>query len=236
MAFALAVITAAALIVYGLAVKTTDFGQLVGRLVPGGPPLVLAVGSLLASACFARWSGHSPVSHFRARLKGRGGRRLLWGAAGALLLGVATSAATIAGIVWLGAPLVTEDAGELSGAELARKALADDPLQVAVPEELAFRLLLWDLFSAARLRRPTREPWMPLLATSLAFGAWHLGDGLQHGTREALGAVIIAGLGGAGIGVLFARTGSLPVAILAHALADAGIGFARHALIHFAGW
>ena len=163
--------------------------------------------------------GGTTSRHIVSRLRGASRASVARGAVLAIVFGAAVFTAVAIGIWWLGASLMPAEFATMSAGELARKVLIHDPLLVAVPEELAFRLLLWDLFAGAG---QARIRWLPLTGTTVAFGAWHLADGLPFGPPAMLGAALLGAVGGAVIGALFQRTRSLPLAVFAHVIADTG--------------
>jgi uncharacterized protein len=111
-----------------------------------------------------------------------------------------------------------------------RLALVVIPLGTVLPEELAFRSVLW-----GALARSSR-PWQVLATTSVLFGLWHVlpalhvgatNDGVASATggNEAvavLGTVALTTLGGLVFGELRRRSGSV--------LAGAGAHWATNAL------
>jgi membrane protease YdiL (CAAX protease family) len=223
----LAVAAAVLLNAYGFAVKGAAFA---GRLTPpqvAAAALCLAVASVVLDVVFIRWKGGSAAGHLVSRLRGAGAAPVARGAVLAILFGGAVFAAVALGTWWLGPSLVPAEFATMTAGDLALKVLVADPILVAVPEELAFRLLLWDLFAGAGR---ARSRWVPLAGTTVAFGAWHLADGLPFGPAAMLGAAILGVVGGAVIGLLFERTRSLPLAVFAHALADGAIALARFSL------
>ena len=227
---ALAVAAAVLLNVYGFTVKSAAIaGSLAGpRAVVAA--LGLAVASVVLDLVFVRWKGGAASRHIVSRLRGASRASVARGAVLAIAFGAAVFTAVALGTWWLGASLVPAEFATMSAGELARKVLIYDPLLVAVPEELAFRLLLWDLFAGAGL---ARSRWLPLTGTTVAFGAWHLADGLPFGPPAMLGAALLGAVGGAVIGALFQRTRSLPLAVFAHVIADAAIALARFSLTRF---
>jgi membrane protease YdiL (CAAX protease family) len=225
----LALAAAVLLNVYGFAVKSAVLeGGLTARH-SAIAALILAVASLVLDLAFIGWQGGSASRHLVSRLRGAGRPAVARGAVLALLFGAAVFAAVALGTGWLGASLVPEEFATMTAGQLARKVLVRDPLLVAVPEELAFRLLLWDLFAAAAAGRG-RTRRLPLAGTTAAFGAWHLADGLPLGPPAMLGAALLGAVGGAVIGAVYARTRSLPLAVFTHAVADAAIALARFSL------
>jgi membrane protease YdiL (CAAX protease family) len=216
---------------YGFAVKCA---VLAGALTAPQSALAargLAVVSLVLDLALVGWKGGSASTHLVSRLRGASRRAVARGAVLALLFGAAVFAAVALGTGWLGASLVPAEFATMTAGGLARKVLVRDPLLVAVPEELAFRLLLWDLFVAAAAARGLPRH-LPLAGTTVVFGAWHVADGLPLGPPAMLGAALLGAVGGAVIGALYARTRSLPLAVFAHAVADAAIALARFALTH----
>jgi membrane protease YdiL (CAAX protease family) len=226
---ALALAAAVLLTAYGFAVKSAVLAGGLTRPQSAIAALGLAAAALVLDLAFIRWKGGSAARHLVSRLRGAGRAAVARGALLALLFGAAVFAAVARGTERLGPSLVPEEFATMTAGELARRVLVQDPLLVAVPEELAFRLLLWDLFATAAAGRG-RSRWLPLAGTTIAFGAWHLADGLPLGPPAMLGAALAGAVGGAVIGALFERTRSLPLAVFAHAVADAAIALARFTL------
>ena len=227
---ALAIAAAVLLNVYGYTVKSAAIaGSLAGPWAVVAA-LGLAVASVVLDLVFVTWKGGTASRHIVSRLRGEGRAPVARGAVLAILFGVAIFTVVALGTWWLGASLMPAEFATMSAGELARKVLVYYPLLVAVPEELAFRLLLWDLFAGAG---QTRIRWLPLTGTTVAFGAWHLADGLPFGPPAMLGAALLGAVGGAVIGALFQRTRSLPLAVFAHVIADAAIALARFSLTRY---
>jgi membrane protease YdiL (CAAX protease family) len=226
---ALAVAAAVLLNVYGFAVKSAALAGRLGSPQVAVAALGLAVASVVLDLAFVGWRGGAASSHLVSRLRGASRASVVRGAGLALLFGAAVFAAVALGTAWLGPSLVPAEYATMTAGELARKVLVRDPLLVAFPEELAFRFLLWDLFAATAAGR-ARAHRLPLAGTTVAFGAWHLADGLPLGPPAMLGAALLGAVGGAAIGALFERTRSLPLAVFAHAVADGAIALARFGL------
>lgn len=163
---------------------------------------------------------------------------LRWGLGAAAVVtagyGVAYAALTLSGTAPGGA-------GSLSLPVLAT-ALVVIPLATVVPEELAFRGVLWGM-----LRRG-HGPRFATLASSVLFGFWHvlpaLGGGAAYDTAGAVlgegpgavalrvvGTVLVTGVGGVVLCELRRRSDSLLAPVLAHwALNGVGVLFAAAAL------
>lgn len=227
---ALAIAAAVLLNAYGFAVKGAAIAGYLTKPQSVVAALGLAGASAVLDLVFIRWKGGSASRHIVSRLRGASHAAVARGAVLAVLFGAAVFTAVALGTAWLGASLMPAEFATMTAGDLALKVLVRDPILVAVPEELAFRLLLWDLFAAAD---QGRNRWLPLTGTTVAFGAWHLADGLPFGPPAMLGAALLGAVGGATIGVLFERTRSLPIAVFAHALADAAIALARFSLTRF---
>jgi membrane protease YdiL (CAAX protease family) len=189
-----------------------------------GWSVMIGVAATVALAGLAVWATLGAGDLGLARSTWAAGLRLggicvLLAATGygiALLIPAARTAAESSG----GGP-----AGSLSSALVA--ALLVIPLGTVIPEELAFRGVLWGVLRRARGR------WTATLLSSLLFGLWHMTPALGGGSaNQAIDAVAGGGtigflvrVGGtvaftAAAGVLFCelrvRSGSLLAPVLAH--------------------
>ena len=148
-----------------------------------------------------------------------------WGAAAGLAIGLGFAAlALVAGAV-RGEPIAYGGIADRSGIELALRLAVVFPLQTALPEEIVFRGVLLALWAHAV------APSRAMLASSAAFGLWHLtvawetAGGVAPDGAIALQAatygVLLVGLTAAGVafGVLRAAGRGLAAPALAHWLA-----------------
>jgi membrane protease YdiL (CAAX protease family) len=114
---------------------------------------------------------------------------------------------------------------DLALPHLLLTALVVIPFGTVVPEEIAFRSVLWGV-----LARHSR-PWQVLLTTSVLFGAWHVlpasritetNQAVSGATGGGGGALVVAAtaaltaLGGAVFGELRRRSGSVLAPVGAH--------------------
>lgn len=204
-------------------------GRVVGPLVEWAAPFGLAAGSLLADSAVTAWRGTSVRQRLLALLRGHGWPAVARGLFGATVLGAIVFGVVALAGVWLNPSIVQDEVIRLSAAQFLWRILLKNLALVALPEELAFRVFLWNAVDATQSR--WRLYW-PLVITSFAFGAWHIVDGLPHGAGGTVGSVFSTTLAGFAIGALFLHTGSLPVAVVAHWFADDAIDLARYSLAH----
>ena len=137
-------------------------------------------------------------------------------------------------------PAFQDSRYDLSPAAALRSALLVIPLGTVLPEELAFRSVLWG--TLARFSRP----WQVLATTSVLFGFWHLLPALHLGaTNEgvaavggndvlvAAGTVALTTVGGLLFGELRRRSGSVLASAGAH-WATNGLGVLFGAVLRHA--
>jgi len=192
--------------------------------LPGGDPVGVAVGTLLAA-----------ISLAFARSRGLGAADLgiapRWRA---LALGACLgAAAAFIGVVvlrfppLLAGPVTYRPIGTVSDAELARHVLLYLPLSVVLPEELAFRGAL-----VGALRAAHGTAWA-IGGSAVSFGLWHAVTVFVTVLQTDLtgpffvvgivGAFAVVFVGGAAFTWLRLRTGSLATTI--------GLRWAFHAVI-----
>jgi membrane protease YdiL (CAAX protease family) len=188
--------------------------------VPGAS-VAVGVGLTAALALIARASGLGLSDLGLARSSRPAGLR--WGG------GFAALAAAAYGIALLIPATRAAVAGSGSGswAQALVQALVVIPLGTVIPEEFAFRGVLWGL-----LRRRSGR-WVATLASSVLFGFWHVLPALAGGAaNQAVDEVVGGGMLGvvvrvagtvlftAAAGVVFCelrvRSGSLLAPMLAH--------------------
>ncbi|CCH88207.1 Putative metal-dependent membrane protease [Modestobacter italicus] len=141
------------------------------------------------------------------------------------VIGVVAGGYAVAVLLPLTRPAFQDDRYHLPLPDVLRTAFVVIPLGTVVLEELAFRSVLWGVFSR-HLR-----PWQVLVGTSVLFGCWHVlpaaGVGTTNrGVSEAVGgagsAVLVAGtvalttVGGLVFGELRRRSGSVVASAGAH--------------------
>ena len=182
------------------------------RVVPGSYAAVSVV-LVLALLAVVRWSGLTARELGLAR--GDAVRGLRWGAVAA----VAVVAAC--GLV-LAVPALRHliQPGADSWGDVAFRLLVAIPLRTVLPEELAFRGVLWAL-----LRR-AGGLWTATLISSVLFGLWHvlpalsggpanasltgaLGEGPVAATARVVGTVLFTAVAGVLLCALRAGSGSL---------------------------
>ena len=147
------------------------------------------------------------------------------------VIGVVAGGYAVGVLLPLTRPAFQDDRYHLPLPDVLGSAFVVIPLGTVVLEELAFRSVLWGVFSR-HLR-----PWQVLVGTSLLFGCWHVlptvgGGTTNRGVSEAVGgagsAVLVAGtvalttVRGLVFGELRRRSGSV--------LASAGAHWATNAL------
>ena len=182
---------------------------------------VIGVGLLIVLALIAVWAGLSADELGLARRNAARGLR--WGGA------VAAAVVAVAAVAYAVPPARDALAGT-SDASWARAMLAVFvfiPLGTVLPEEFAFRGVLWAL-----LRRSYGEGAATAVSSGL-FGLWHvvsaltgspanqtasstLGSGGGGTVLLVIGTVLFTGLSGAVLCLLRIRSGSLLAPIIAH--------------------
>src|SRR3954447_22426931 len=157
---------------------------------------------------------------------GLGRDRLLAGTRwGLAAIGLVESVCVIGVLLPLTRPAFQDVRYHLPLGEALRSAFVVIPLGTVVLEELAFRSVLWGMFSR-HLR-----PWQVLVGTSVVFGFWHVLPALHvgatnRGVSEAVGgagsAAVVVGtvaltaVGGLVFGELRRRSGSVVASAGAH--------------------
>lgn len=129
---------------------------------------------------------------------------------GAKVGGIAFAAISAVVAVGAVAGLLEDDRTDVSGADMALRALVVIPLGTVVAEELAFRGALHGL-----LRRVT-TPRRAMAAGSVLFGLWHVAPIWSQGAGTVVGTVVATTLAGAGFVWLRERSGSVVAPMLAH--------------------
>lgn len=119
------------------------------------------------------------------------------------LISAVLGAAAVAG-------LLDDDRTQVSGAEMALKALVVIPLGTVLVEELAFRGALHGLL--AEVTTPRRG----LVAGALLFGLWHLPPIWHEGPGSLAATFAATTVAGAGFTWLRRRSGSIVAPMLAH--------------------
>jgi uncharacterized protein len=200
---------------------------LANRLAPGAHLAIgLAVAALLAGV--ARQSGLTAAELGLGRGTWRAG--LAWGAVPAAAIAVTYAVALAIG------PIRAElaDATSLSRTAAALAVLVVIPLGTVLPEELAFRGVLWALLC----RR--HGPRAATVGSSVLFGLWHVVPALGGGAANEVavgavgggaagtavrvaGTVVVTGLAGAALCWLRTASGSLLAPALVHWAAN-GLG------------
>jgi uncharacterized protein len=150
-------------------------------------------------------------------------RGVRWGAAAASVVGVGTALAYAVGPV----RDALQDAGEQSPGAVLMAVLVVIPLGTVLPEEFAFRGVLWGLLHRSYGR------CVATAVSSALFGAWHVSPALGGGTANeaasdlvgsggvglvlrVAGTVLVTGLAGAVLAELRVRSGSLVAPIMLH--------------------
>jgi uncharacterized protein len=206
------------------------------RLGPRGSMLVLGPAMALTLIALARLAGLSFEEI------GLGRRHLRRGAAYA-----AAATALVAAVYVVGATLPAtrqaflDERYQLSPADAAVTALVVIPLATVLPEEIAFRGVLWGMVARDRDTRTAT------IATSVLFGLWHVlpslrlnevnpavsavvGDGWPAVVVAVSGAVLFTGLAGVLFCELRRRSGSLLAPIGLHWAVN-GLGVLVSALL-----
>ncbi|ACV81501.1 Abortive infection protein [Nakamurella multipartita DSM 44233] len=196
--------------------------------------VLIGIGVTTAMAGLARWAGLSIADLGLSRATWRTGLR--WGGA---VVAMAAAGYAVALVVPPVRALVAGGSGAWSQTALA--ALLVIPLGTVVPEEFAFRGVLW-----AVVRRE-RGRWLATLVSSTLFGAWHVVPALGGGSANqafdqvagsgTMGLVLRVGstvaftaAAGVVLCVLRMRSGSLLAPMLAHAGINClGVGFVQMA-------
>ncbi len=153
----------------------------------------IGVGVTVGIAGLARWAGLGAAELGLSRSTWRAGLR--WGT---VVVAVAAVGYTVAlAVPWVRG-LVAGGAGAWSHTLLA--ALLVIPLGTVVPEEFAFRGVLWALV------RRERGRWAATLLSSALFGFWHVVPALGGGSaNQAVDAVA----GGGTVGMVFRVVGTV---------------------------
>ena len=206
---------------------------LANRIVPAAH---LAIGLAVTAglAGLARWSGLSAAELGLGRGTWRAG--LAWGGVPAAAVAAGYAAALAIG------PVRAElaDASSTGWPALALAALVVIPLGTVLPEELAFRGVLW----AQLCRR--HGPRAATVGSSVLFGLWHVlpalgggaandvavgavGGGAAGTAVRVVGTVLVTGLAGVGFCWLRTASGSLLAPVLVH-WATNGLGVLAVAL------
>jgi membrane protease YdiL (CAAX protease family) len=173
----------------------------------------------------ARWNGLTWAQLGLARERMPSGAR--WGLGGVAVVGVVYTAGALLPVT---RPAFLDTRYDLPLPGALYSAFVVIPLGTVLPEELAFRSVLWG--TLARFSRP----WQVLATTSVLFGLWHVLPALQvgatndgvataaggHGALVVLGTVGLTTVGGLVFGELRRRSGSV--------LAGAGAHWATNAL------
>ena len=189
------------------------------RIVPNANAAV-GLGLVGGLAVIARASGLGTDDLGLARRTWGAGLR--WGAIAAAVVAAGYGVAALI-------PAIRDVTAESSVSWPAAlvKALVVIPLVTVIPEEFAFRGVLWGL-----LRRESGRRWATAVSSAL-FGLWHVfpalgggaanesvadavGDGLAGTVLRVVGTVILTGLAGVVFCELRARSGSLLAPILLH--------------------
>ncbi|MGH3811102.1 MAG: lysostaphin resistance A-like protein [Pseudonocardiaceae bacterium] len=188
----------------------------VPRLPTGtGVRTVANLSAILALVLAARWAGLTWGELGVRRSTWRAGIR--WG--GASLVAVTAGYGVALGFPAFRAVLEAHRVEGMSTGQLLVRALLLIPLGTVLCEEVAFRGVL--LAIASRVL-PVRSA---LAITSVVFGLWHLGSALRTarpGVSPVLqgaslaGVVVLTGMGGAVLGWLRQRSGSLLAPIGLH--------------------
>jgi uncharacterized protein len=196
--------------------------NVLGRGVGPAWHAVIGAGLVIVLALIAAWAGLSAADLGLARRSA--GRGLRWGA-------VAAAAAVVAAALAYAVPPardVVAGTSDTSSSSALAAVVVLIPLGTVLPEEFAFRGVLWAL-----LRRDHGAGVATAVSSGL-FGIWHvlaaltgsaanqaataaLGSGGGGGTvLRVIGTVLITGLAGAVLCWLRLRSGSLLAPIMAH--------------------
>ena len=153
-------------------------------------PWTIAIGLLLTAALagIAHWSGLGPADLGLGRGSMSAGLR--WGGVFASLAAAAYGAALL---VPAGRAAVTGSASN-SWSAVLWSMLVVIPLGTVIPEELAFRGVLWGLL------RHRSGPRVATLASSALFGVWHVAPAIGGGAANA---AVSDAVGGGPAGMLF---------------------------------
>jgi uncharacterized protein len=182
---------------------------------------VIGVGLVILLALLAKWAGLSAADLGLARENAARGLR--WGGVTAAVV------LAVAGLAYALPPSRDLLAGtsDASWARVLAEVLVFIPLGTVLPEELAFRGVLWAL-----LRREYGEVTATVVSSAL-FGLWHvlpaltgsaanqaasatLGSGVGGTVLRVVGTVVFTGLAGVVLCLLRIRSGSLLAPIAAH--------------------
>jgi uncharacterized protein len=171
-----------------------------------------------ALVAFARLAGLSWAQLGLDRARMRSGVR--WGLGA---VGVVAVVYTVGALLPATRPAFLDSRYDLPLPAALRTALVVIPLGTVLPEELAFRSVLWG--TLARYCRP----WQVLTATSVLFGCWHVLPASHIGASNAgvaavggnpalvvLGTVALTTVGGLVFGELRRRSDSVLASIGAH--------------------
>jgi uncharacterized protein len=195
--------------------------NILGRGIGPAWHAVIGVGLVVVLALIAAWAGLSASDLGLARRTAARGLR--WGAAAAA---VAAAAAALAYAVPPARDALA-GTGHMSPARALVAVLVLIPLGTVLPEEFAFRGVLWAL-----LRRQYGTRFATAVSSGF-FGLWHvlsaltgsaanqaasatLGSGDGGTVLRVIGTVAFTGLAGAALCLLRIRSGSLLAPILAH--------------------
>ena len=201
----------------GLTIGTLAAANLAAHRVPQGTDAAVGAGMVGVLAVIARAAGLTADDLGLSRRRLPSGLR--WGATSA---GILAAGYGVAALV----PVVRDTVADSSvgWSQTLLKALVIIPLVTVVPEEFAFRGVLWGL-----MRGDAGRFWATAVSSAL-FGLWHVQSALGGGSANesvtaaigdatvlrVVGTVLLTGLAGALLCELRFRSGSLAAPILAH--------------------
>lgn len=204
----------------GLTLGTMVAANLLAHRVPSGADVAVGVGMTGSLALVAKAAGLTADDLGLSRRALPAGLR--WGAAAAGVVAVGYGVAALLPIVQEATPQ-----SSVSWSATLLKVLVVIPLTTVIPEEFAFRGVLWGL-----LRRESGRVWATAVSSAL-FGLWHVqsalgggsanesiaavvGDGTAGLALRVIGTVLFTGLAGVLFCELRARSGSLLAPMLLH--------------------
>ena len=201
----------------GLTVGTLVVANLAAFRVPPGADVAVGVAMVGGLALIARAAGLTADALGLARRRLPSGLR--WGTTAAGTIAAGYGAAALL-------PVVRDTVADstISWSQTLLKALVIIPLVTVIPEEFAFRGVLFGL-----VRRDAGRYWATAVSSAL-FGLWHVQSALGGGSANesvtavigdaavlrVVGTVLLTGLAGVVLCELRFRSGSLAAPILAH--------------------
>lgn len=218
----------------GIAVGTLTAANLLLHRVPTVAQVAVDVTLVGGLAAIASGAGLTVDEVGLARRKIPAGLRC-----GAVAAGLVAAGYTVAALLPMVRDAVVSD--ETPWSAVLLKVLVVIPLTTVLPEEFAFRGVLWGL-----LRKRSGRIWATVISSAL-FGLWHVQAALGGGSAndsiagaigsgpagvalQVAGTVVFTGLAGVILCELRARSGSLVAPVLLHWAAN-GLGVLFVALI-----